>query len=71
MIAADTSTWVAFLEGRGGKDTDWLDRALEDRQLVMVSVVLTELLVSDKPTKIYFDFGVAPDETFEITNISL
>ena len=44
MIAADTSTWVAFLEGIGGEDTDWLDRALEDRQLIMVPVVLTELL---------------------------
>jgi hypothetical protein len=44
VIAADTSTWVAFLEGIGGEDTDWLDRALEDRQLVMVTVVLTELL---------------------------
>ena len=48
MIAADTSTWVAFLEGSGGEDTDWLDRALEDRQLVMVPVVLTELLSDPK-----------------------
>ena len=43
MIAADTSTWVAFLEGSGGEDTH-LDRALEDRQVLMVPVVLTELL---------------------------
>ena len=48
MIAADTSTWVAFLEGIGGEDTDWLDRALEDSQLVMVPVVLTELLSDPK-----------------------
>jgi len=48
VIAADTSTWVAFLEGRGGEDTDWLDRALENRQLVMVPVVLTELLSDPK-----------------------
>jgi len=44
MIAADTSTWVAFLEGGGGKDTEVLDQALEDRQVLMVPVVLTELL---------------------------
>jgi hypothetical protein len=44
VIAADTSSWVAFLEGRSGDDTELLDRALEDRQVVMVPVVLTELL---------------------------
>ncbi len=48
MIAADTSTWVAFLEGIGGEDTDWLDRAFEDSHLVMVPVVLTELLSDPK-----------------------
>jgi len=48
VIAADTSTWVAFLEGSRGEDTDWLDRALEDSQLVMVPVVLTELLSDPK-----------------------
>ena len=48
MIAADASTWVAFLEGSGGEDTDWLDRALEDSQLVMVPVVLAELLSDPK-----------------------
>jgi predicted nucleic acid-binding protein len=44
VIAADTSTWVAFLEGGSGDDTEALDQALEDRQVVMVPVVLTELL---------------------------
>lgn len=44
MIAADTSTWIAFLQGGPGKDTSLLDRALEDRQVVMVPAVLTELL---------------------------
>jgi predicted nucleic acid-binding protein len=48
MIAADTSTWVAFLEGGAGDDTRLLDRALEDRQVVMVAVVLTELLSDPK-----------------------
>lgn len=44
MIAADTSTWIAFLEGEGGADTDRLDSALEGRQVLMVPAVLTELL---------------------------
>ncbi len=44
MIAADTSTWVAFLGGDTGRDTQLLDRALADGQLMMLPVVLTELL---------------------------
>jgi hypothetical protein len=44
VIAADTSSWIAFLEGSGGEDVNLLDRALQDRQVVMVPVVLTELL---------------------------
>lgn len=44
MIAADTSTWIAFFEGSSGEDVQLLDRALESRQVVMVPVVLTELL---------------------------
>ncbi len=43
MIAADTSSWVAFLDGSSGDDVRLLDRALDDRQVVMVPVVLTEL----------------------------
>jgi len=53
MIAADTSTWVAFLEGRAGEDARLLDKALADRQVVMVPVVLTELLSDPKlPTEV-------------------
>jgi len=48
MIAADTSTWIAFLEGSKGQDAQLLDKALEDRQVVMVPVVLTELLSDPK-----------------------
>jgi hypothetical protein len=48
MIAADTSTWIAYLEGTTGKDVERLDRALADRQLVMAPVVLTELLSDPK-----------------------
>jgi len=48
MIAVDTSTWIAFLEGDRGEDARLLDRALEDRQVVMVPVVLTELFSDPK-----------------------
>lgn len=48
MIAADTSTWIAFLQGDRGEDVHLLDRALGDKQVVMVPVVLTELLSDPK-----------------------
>ena len=48
MIAADTSTWIAFLEGDKGDDVELLDGALRDRQVLMVPVVLTELLSDPK-----------------------
>jgi predicted nucleic acid-binding protein len=48
VIAVDTSTWIAYLEGAGGKDVELLDRALEDRQVLMAPVVLTEVLSDPK-----------------------
>jgi predicted nucleic acid-binding protein len=48
LIAADTSTWIAFLQGDGGNDAQLLDRALEDRQVRMVPAVLTEMLSDPK-----------------------
>jgi len=54
MIAADTSTWIAFLRGNPGHDVELLERALQDRQVVMVPPVLSELLSDPK-----LDPGVA------------
>jgi predicted nucleic acid-binding protein len=48
VIAVDTSTWIAFLEGDSGEDAELLRGALEDRQVLMVPVVLTELLSAPK-----------------------
>lgn len=48
MIAADTSTWIAFLEGSSGADTLLLDQALSDRQVLMATPVLAELLSDPK-----------------------
>jgi predicted nucleic acid-binding protein len=44
VIAVDTSTWIAFLQGDGGADVELLDRALQDRQVLMAPVVLAEVL---------------------------
>ena len=44
MIAADTSTWIAFLEGDLGHDAELLRQALTDHQVLMIPAVLTELL---------------------------
>lgn len=48
MIAADTSTWIAFFEGESGDDVQLLDKALGDKQVLMVPAVLTELLSDPK-----------------------
>jgi predicted nucleic acid-binding protein len=48
MIAVDTSTWIRFLQGDGGGDVELLDRALQDRQVLMVPGVLTEVLSDPK-----------------------
>jgi len=44
MIAADTSTMVAFLEGGEGDDVDLVQSAIDHQQLVLPPVVLSELL---------------------------
>ena len=44
MIAADTSTWIAFIQGEAGKDVELLGAALGDRQVLMPPAVLAELL---------------------------
>ena len=44
MIAADTSSLVAFLEGAAGDDVEVIQSALDHQQLVLPPVVLTELL---------------------------
>jgi len=48
MIAVDTSTWIAYLQGDEGHDVRLLDAALADQQVLMPPVVLTELLSDPK-----------------------
>jgi len=44
VIAVDTSTMVAFLEGDEGDDVDLVQTAIDHQQLVLPPVVLSELL---------------------------
>ncbi|MBP6716176.1 MAG: PIN domain-containing protein [Acidobacteria bacterium] len=44
MIAADTSSMVAFLHGDDGDDVELIQSALDHQQLALPPVVLTELL---------------------------
>jgi predicted nucleic acid-binding protein len=48
MIAVDTSTWIAYLEGAPDNDAQLLRRALFEKQAVMVPAVLTELVSDPK-----------------------
>ncbi len=50
MIAADTSLWIAYLQGSGGEDVNLFDEALRNREVMMVPAVLTELLSSPRLT---------------------
>jgi predicted nucleic acid-binding protein len=51
MIAADSSSLIAYLSGAAGADVDAVDRALGDAQLCLPPVVLTELLSDPKLPK--------------------
>src|SRR5687768_937336 len=44
MIAADTSSMIAFLQGDPGDDVEVIQSALDHQQLVLPPAVLTELL---------------------------
>ena len=48
MIALDSSSLIAFLEGAAGSDTDLVEQSLADRQACLPPVVLTEMLSDPK-----------------------
>jgi len=48
VIAVDTSSWIAYLEGAQGDDVNLVDRALAEGQVVLPAPVLTELLSDPK-----------------------
>lgn len=51
MIAADTSTIVAFLQGENAADTRLLKQAIDDEILILPPVVIAELFSSPKLSK--------------------
>lgn len=48
MIAADTSSWIAYLQGASGEDVELLDGALAEGHLSLPAPVLAELLSDPK-----------------------
>lgn len=44
MIAVDSSTMIAYIQGDQGADIELLDRSIENNQLVLPPPVLTEVL---------------------------
>jgi hypothetical protein len=54
MIAADTSSLVAFLEGDSGSDVDVVEDSLHSQILTLPPVVLTEIISDPKlPKQVY------------------
>ncbi|HUZ14357.1 MAG TPA: PIN domain-containing protein [Caulobacteraceae bacterium] len=53
MIAADTSSLVAYLSGSGGSDAELIEGAIEAEQLILPPPVLCELM--SKPDRAGFE----------------
>lgn len=52
MLAADTSSLIAYLSGANGRDVERLSAALDHSDLVLPPVVITELLSDAKSRQI-------------------
>ncbi|HKD07438.1 MAG TPA: hypothetical protein VKB79_16165 [Bryobacteraceae bacterium] len=57
MIATDTSTWIAYLQGDEGEDTQMLEVALAERRVFMPPPALTEVLSDPKFPETAFGIG--------------
>jgi len=44
MLAVDSSTFIAYIDGVAGTDVEALDRALANSQVVLPPIVITEVL---------------------------
>ncbi len=44
MIAVDTSSFIAYLQGENAKDVQWIEEALSNHTLVFPPVVASEIL---------------------------
>ncbi len=48
MVAVDTSSWIAFVQGKDGADVERLDRSLASGNMAFPLVVLAEILSEPK-----------------------
>ena len=48
MVAVDTSSWIAFVQGKDGTDVEGLDRSLASGNMAFPPVVLAEILSEPK-----------------------
>ncbi|HEY1615486.1 MAG TPA: PIN domain-containing protein [Rhizomicrobium sp.] len=67
MIAADTSSLVAYFAGESGQDVELIESALTDGRLCLSPVVLTEVL-SDPRTRDVLEPVVSDWPLLEITS---
>jgi predicted nucleic acid-binding protein len=44
VIAVDSSTWIAFVQGQPGRDVDLLDRSLASGEMAFPPVAVVEIL---------------------------
>lgn len=66
MIAADTSSLVAYFAGESGRDVELMETALADARLCLSPIVLTEIL-SDPKSRQILEPVVADWPSLEIT----
>lgn len=48
MIAVDTSSLVEFLKGSKGEDIDLIEKAIDEKNLILPPIVLSEILSDPK-----------------------
>ncbi|MCX7115526.1 MAG: PIN domain-containing protein [Gammaproteobacteria bacterium] len=61
MIAVDTSSFIAYLQGENAKDVLWVDEALSSHVLVFPPVVASEILSDGTlPTKLVVNIKHLP-----------
>jgi predicted nucleic acid-binding protein len=65
LIAAHTSSLIAYFEGRQGKDVEMIDAAMEGATLHLPPVVVTELL-SDPKSRSVTEAGISDSPMLEI-----
>jgi predicted nucleic acid-binding protein len=66
LIAADTSSLVAYLSGEGGRDVDLIEAAMSGHQLVLPPAVVSELY--SKPDRSLLEPLLAETPVIDLTD---